>query len=203
MLWIRKVYEWTLAWAESAYASVALFFLAVVEASFFIIPPDLLLMALCAGKPKKSFWFASICALGSVVGGIIGYGIGLFLMDTAGKLILDTLHLHEAFKIVQIKYEESAALAIFAAAFTPIPYKVFTIAAGAFGISFVVFVLASAVGRSARFLVAALIYWWGPSVKSRIDKHFNLFTILFTIILLMGFCSNQVCKMKLLLIFFQ
>lgn len=190
MLWIRKVYEWTLAWAESAYASVALFFLAVVEASFFIIPPDLLLMALCAGKPKKSFWFASICALGSVVGGIIGYGIGLFLMDTAGKLILDTLHLHEAFKMVQIKYEESAALAIFAAAFTPIPYKVFTIAAGAFGISFLVFVLASAVGRSARFfLVAAIIYWWGPSVKSRIDKHFNLFTILFTIILFMGFAA--------------
>ena len=190
MLWIRKVYEWTLAWAESAYASVALFFLAVVEASFFIIPPDLLLMALCAGKPKKSFWFASICALGSVVGGIIGYGIGLFLMDTAGKLILDTLHLHEAFKLVQIKYEESAALAIFAAAFTPIPYKVFTIAAGAFGISFFVFVLASAVGRSARFfLVAAIIYWWGPSVKSRIDKHFNLFTILFTIILFMGFAA--------------
>ena len=190
MLWIRKVYEWTLAWAESAYASVALFFLAVVEASFFIIPPDLLLMALCAGKPKKSFWFASICALGSVVGGIIGYGIGLFLMDTAGKLILDTLHLHEAFKMVQIKYEESAALAIFAAAFTPIPYKVFTIAAGAFGISFLVFVHASAVGRSARFfLVAAIIYWWGPSVKSRIDKHFNLFTILFTIILFMGFAA--------------
>lgn len=190
MLWIRKVYEWTLAWAESAYASVALFFLAVVEASFFIIPPDLLLMALCAGKPKKSFWFASICALGSVVGGIIGYGIGLFLMDTAGKLILDTLHLHEAFKMVQIKYEESAALAIFAAAFTPIPYKVFTIAAGAFGISFLVFVLASAVGRSARFfLVAAIIYRWGPSVKSRIDKHFNLFTILFTIILFMGFAA--------------
>ena len=190
MRWIRKVYEWTLAWAESAYASVALFFLAVVEASFFIIPPDLLLMALCAGKPKKSFWFASICALGRVVGGIIGYGIGLFLMDTAGKLILDTLHLHEAFKMVQIKYEESAALAIFAAAFTPIPYKVFTIAAGAFGISFLVFVLASAVGRSARFfLVATIIYWWGPSVKSRIDKHFNLFTILFTIILFMGFAA--------------
>ena len=195
MLWIRKVYEWTLAWAESAYASVALFFLAVVEASFFIIPPDLLLMALCAGKPKKSFWFASICALGSVVGGIIGYGIGLFLMDTAGKLILDTLHLHEAFKMVQIKYEESAALAIFAAAFTPIPYKVFTIAAGAFGISFLVFVLASAVGRSARFfLVAAIIYWWGPSVKSRIDKHFNLFTILFTIILFMGFAAIKFVK---------
>ena len=190
MLWIRKVYEWTLAWAESAYASVALFFLAVVEASFFIIPPDLLLMALCAGKPKKSFWFASICALGSVVGGIIGYVIGLFLMDTAGKLILDTLHLHEAFKMVQIKYEENAALAIFAAAFLPIPYKVFTIAAGAFGISFLVFVLASAVGRSARFfLVATIIYWWGPSVKSRIDKHFNLFTILFTIILFMGFAA--------------
>ena len=106
MLWIRKVYDWTLAWAESAYASLALFFLALIEASFFIIPPDLLLMALCAGKPKKSFWFATICALGSLVGGAIGYVIGLFLMDTAGVLILDTLHLHEAFKVVQVKYDE-------------------------------------------------------------------------------------------------
>ena len=195
MLWIRKVYDWTLAWAESAYASVALFFLALIEASFFIIPPDLLLMALCAGKPKKSFWFATICALGSLVGGAIGYVIGLFLMDTAGVLILDTLHLHEAFKVVQVKYDENAALAIFAAAFTPIPYKVFTIAAGAFGISFTIFILASAVGRSARFfLVAATIYWWGPSVKAQIDKHFNLFTVLFTIALFAGFAMIRMLK---------
>ena len=195
MLWIRKVYDWTLAWAESAYASVALFFFAFIEASFFIIPPDLLLMALCAGKPKKSFWFATICALGSLVGGAIGYVIGLFLMDTAGVLILDTLHLHEAFKVVQVKYDENAALAIFAAAFTPIPYKVFTIAAGAFGISFTIFILASAVGRSARFfLVAAAIYWWGPSVKAQIDKHFNLFTILFTIALFAGFATLRMLK---------
>ena len=195
MLWIRKIYDWTLAWAESAYASLALFVLAVVEASFFIIPPDLLLMALCAGKPKKSFWFAGVCAIGSLLGGAIGYGIGLFLMDTAGKLILDTLHLHEAFKIVQIKYDENAALAIFAAAFTPIPYKVFTIAAGAFKISFAVFMLSSAVGRSARFfLVAASIYWWGPSVKAQIDKHFNLFTILFTLVLICGFAAIRLLK---------
>ncbi len=195
MIWIRKLYDWTLAWAESAYASLALFCLALIEASFFIIPPDLLLMALCAGKPKKSFWFASICALGSLVGGAIGYGIGLFLMDTAGKLILDTLHLHEAFNVVQVKYDENAALAIFAAAFTPIPYKVFTIAAGAFGISFAVFILASLVGRSARFfLVATTIYWWGPSVKDQIDKHFNLFTILFTIVLIAGFAAIRLLK---------
>ena len=195
MSWIRKIYDWTLAWAESTYSSFALFVLAVIEASFFIIPPDLLLMALCAGKPKRSFWFAGVCALGSLLGGAIGYAIGLFLMDTAGRLILDTLHLHEAFKIVQVKYDENAALAIFAAAFTPIPYKVFTIAAGAFKISFAVFMMSSAVGRSARFfIVAAIIYWWGPSVKAQIDKHFNLFTILFTITLIFGFAVLKFLK---------
>ena len=103
--------------------------------------------------------------------------------------------MHDAFSIVQVKYDENAALAIFAAAFTPIPYKVFTIAAGAFGISFTVFILASAVGRSARFfLVAAIIYWWGPSVKVQIDKHFNLFTILFTIVLFLGFAAIRLLK---------
>lgn len=192
---IRKLYDWTLAWSDSKYATLALFFIAVIEASFFIIPPDLLLIALCAGKPRKAFFFAAVCAVGSLIGGSIGYLIGLLFMDTAGKFILDFLHLHQSFELVRLKYEQSAALAIFAAAFTPIPYKVFTIAAGAFGISFTTFILSSAVGRSARFfLVASCIYWWGPQVTDKIDRHFNLFTMLFTIALLGGIIGLKMLK---------
>lgn len=177
-----------MSWAGRPMGHWALFFLAVVEASFFIIPPDLLLIALCAGKPKKSYFFVGVCAFGSVLGGVIGYAIGWGLLETVGMPILQVLGLENAFEIVGGKYRENAGLAIFLAAFTPIPYKVFTIAAGAYSISFTVFILASIFGRSLRFLlVGSAIYFFGPGIKSLIDKYFNLFTIIFGVLLVAGF----------------
>lgn len=195
MKFIRRIYDWTLAWSESRFSAVALFFLAIIEASFFIIPPDLLLIALCAGKPKKAWFFALICAVGSLIGGLLGYMIGALFMDSIGRWIVETLQLNEAFELVRLKYEESAAMAIFAAAFTPIPYKVFTIAAGAFGISLSTFIISSAIGRSARFfIVAGCIFKWGPQVRDKIDKHFNLFTVIFTLLLLGGVLAIKMLR---------
>lgn len=192
---IRRIYDWTLAWSESKFSAIALFFLAIIEASFFIIPPDLLLIALCAGKPKKAWFFALICAVGSLIGGLLGYLIGALFMDSIGKLIVQTLQLSEAFELVRLKYEQNAAIAIFAAAFTPIPYKVFTIAAGAFSISITTFIISSAIGRSARFfIVAGCIYKWGPQVRDKIDKNFNLFTVIFTLMLFVGILAVKMFK---------
>lgn len=185
---VRRLYDWVLSWADSPYGSVALFVLAFAESSFFPIPPDVLLIALAISRPKKAFHYALICSLGSVLGGIAGYGIGLFLMDTIGVKIFSAYGLMEKYSYVQAMYIKYDAWAVGIAGFTPIPYKLFTIAAGGFKISFSVFVIASIISRSLRFfIVAGLIYLYGERIKAFLDKYFNLLTILFTVLLIGGF----------------
>lgn len=186
--WIRQIYDRSLLWVQSPYGVWALFLIAVAESSFFPIPPDVFLMALCIAVPPKSFRYAAICAAGSVLGGMLGYGLGLGFMDTIGVRILDWYGLQDKFEVVQTLYRQYDALAVGAAGFTPLPYKLFTITAGAFKINFVTFVLVSAISRSARFfLVAAFIYKFGAPVRHFIERYFNLLTILFFILLIGGF----------------
>jgi membrane protein YqaA with SNARE-associated domain len=186
--WVRQIYDRSLLWVQSPSGVWALFLLAVAESSFFPIPPDVFLMVLCIAVPKKSFRYAAICAVGSVLGGAIGYGLGLGFMDTLGVKILEWYGLQEKYGVVQDLYRQYDALAVGAAGFTPLPYKLFTITAGAFKINFVTFILMSVVSRSARFfLVAALIYKFGAPVRHFIEKYFNLLTILFFILLIGGF----------------
>ena len=186
--WVRRLYEWVLSWADSRYGSLALFILAFVEASFFLIPPDVLLIALSVGRAKRSLHFAAFCTLGSVLGGIFGYVIGYQLYELIGQPIIDFYNAGAAFQRVGDLYRANLVLALGTAGFTPIPYKVFTIAAGAFAVPFVPFVIVSAVSRGARFfLVAGLIRYFGPQIRSFIDRYFNLLTILFVVTLVLGF----------------
>ena len=186
--WVRQIYDKSLLWVQSPSGVWALFLLAVAESSFFPIPPDVFLIVLCIAVPKKSFRYATICAVGSVLGGAIGYGLGLGFMDTLGVKILDWYGLHDKYAVVQDLYQRYDVLAVGAAGFTPLPYKLFTITAGAFKVNFVTFILMSIVSRSARFfLVAALIYKFGAPVRYFIDRYFSLLTILFFILLIGGF----------------
>lgn len=186
--WVRRLYDWVLGWAESPYGSLALFVLAFVEASFFLVPPDVLLIALCVGQPKRSLYFAAICTAGSVLGGTFGYLIGYQLFEFIGRPIIDFYNAGEAFQRVGDLYTTNLVVALGTAGFTPIPYKVFTIAAGAFAVPFVPFVLISAVSRGARFfLVAGLIRIWGPQIRGFIDRYFNLLTVVFIVALVLGF----------------
>ena len=186
--WFRKLYEWVLSWANKKYSSAALFVLAFAESSFFPIPPDILQMALSVSKPKKSFFYALISSIGSVLGGILGYFIGLFLFSSIGSFIINNLGYQSQFQAVGDLYSSYAFLAILVSAFTPIPYKVFTIAAGFWQVGLLPLITASIIGRSARFfIVAALIYFFGPKIKDFIDKYFNLLTIVFLILLVGGF----------------
>jgi len=190
MKYIRKLYNWVLHWAETPYAIPALFLLAFAESSFFPVPPDVLLITLSLSIPKKAFKYAFICSVGSVLGGILGYFIGLKLMDLVGVPILNFYGYGaiEKYREIQVLYTKYDAWAVGAAAFTPIPYKVFTISAGAFKIDFPVFVIASTAGRAGRFfLVAGIIYLFGPRVKDFIDKYFNLLTLVFFALLILGF----------------
>jgi len=192
MKWFRRLYDWVLHWAETPYGAPALGLLAFAESSFFPVPPDPLLMALALSKPKKAFFYGAVCSAASVVGGLAGYAIGAGAWHLVGGFFFNHLgsigFTPENFEIVRRSYEANAFLAVFAAGFTPIPYKVFTIAAGVFAISLGPFFLASALSRPARFFtVAALIWCFGPSIKRLIDRYFNLLTVVFFALLVGGF----------------
>lgn len=184
---IRRLYEWVLSWADRPGGTVALVLLAVAESSFFPVPPDVLLLALSLGQPKKSFRFALWCTLGSVVGGVLGYLIGWGLWTAVDSWVFEYVFSEEKFGEVMEIYNEYGAVFVFGAAFTPIPYKVFTIAAGVAQLNLPIFIAASLVGRGARFfLVALFVRIFGNKAKEFIDKYFNLVTIGGTLLLVAG-----------------
>lgn len=190
-VWLKRLYQWVLHWAETPYGAIALFLLAFAESSFFPIPPDVLLIALALSRPRRSLHFALICSIGSVLGGMAGYGIGFFLWETVGEPIINFYHAQATFAKVQGYYQRDAFFYVLLAAFTPIPYKVFTIAGGICQIRFWQdLVLASLIGRSLRFfLVAGLFFAFGPPIKKFIDRYFELLTIIFGILLVGGFIA--------------
>lgn len=184
-----------LSWGNSKYGWVALFLFAFAESSFFPIPPDVLLIALCLGAPSKSFKFAAVCTLGSICGAIAGYSLGYFLwQNSAGEYtaIANWFYAHvfsvQSFARVEELYNSYNFWIVFTAGFTPIPYKVITISAGLFNVDFVMFLLASVVSRGARFfIVSGMIWKFGAPIKGFIDKYFNLLALAFTVLLIGGF----------------
>jgi len=188
--WVRRLYDWVLHWAETPFGPSALGVLAGAEASFFPIPPDPLLMALCLGAPKRSLRFASIATLASVAGGVLGYLIGALAWTALSGFFFSYVPgvTPEAFQSIQEFYSRYDFFAVFLAGLTPIPYKVFTLSAGVFAINFPVFVLASVLSRGLRFfVVSGLIYLYGPAIGRFIDRYFNLLTWVFGILLVLGF----------------
>jgi membrane protein YqaA with SNARE-associated domain len=187
---LRRLYDWVLHWADTPYGTWALFLLAFCESSFFPLPPDILLIALAVAAPKKSIKYALFCSIGSVLGGCFGYLIGWRFMETIGNKIILFYDFGDKFNYIKVLYQNYDAWAVGVAGFTPIPYKVFTISAGAFRINFPVFLFASLVSRSARFfLVGGLIYRFGPRIQSFIEKYFNILAIAFSVLLIAGFVA--------------
>ncbi len=197
MIYLKKLYDWVLHWAETPYGPAALFVLSFTEASFFPVPPDVLLIALCLGVRSRSFVFALNCSIASVLGAVLGYCIGYFVWWSGDGQFSGLAQFffnyvpgftEDMFFHVQEKYEEWKFWIIFTAGFTFIPYKIFTISAGAFDIGFFMFLFASIISRSARFfLVAGLIWKFGSPIREFIDKYFNLLAVIFTVLLILGF----------------
>lgn len=186
----RRLYDWVLHWAETPYSLWALFLLAFAESSFFPVPPDVLLIAMVLGAPQRWALFAGACTVASVVGGIAGYGIGMFLMDTVGMRIIDFYHAQKYYQQVQAWYQQYDFWIVFIAAFTPIPYKVFTIASGAFHMNLAGFALVSLVGRGGRFfLVSGLLRLVGEPMRRFIDKYFDWLALAFVVLLIGGFAA--------------
>jgi len=205
--WSRSLYDWVLSWGKSRHSVTALFFLSLAEASFFPVPPDALLIALCMGAHKKWVRFAVYCSIGSVIGGMLGYFIGYAAFSLIGEKIIGFIASlsgsdpDEMLRMTQYWFNEKelwgihvGAWAVGVAGFTPIPYKVFTIAAGFFEMNFVIFVFASAISRSLRFFVVAgiigLLYEkFGDRIQKIIDRYFNILAVAFVVLLALGFWS--------------
>lgn len=185
---LYKLKAWVEGFAEKQYATWALFWIAFVESSFFPIPPDVLLIALSVARPKRSFWYAAVCTAGSVAGAFLGYYIGYAFFETIGSRIVAFYGFSDQFQTVLDKYRENAWLSIFVAGFTPIPYKVFTIAAGfKETIDLTTLALASLLGRSSRFfLVGCMLYLFGPKMKEYLDKYLERLTLALGILFVLG-----------------
>lgn len=184
MSWLRDLALWVAHWANTPFGPLALFSIAFAESSFFPIPPDVLLIALALLNPEKAMFYALICSVGSVLGAVFGYILGL----KGGRPLLMKLFSFEKVAMVEAYYKKYDVWAVGIAGFTPIPYKVFTISAGVFDLDVKRFVLVSIVSRSARFfIVAGFIALFGPTIKPLLVEYFNLITIIFVILLFGGF----------------
>lgn len=187
---IRRLYAWTLGWAETRWAIPALFCISFVESSFFPIPPDPLSMALCFSKPKRWFHYAFWCTAGSVTGGMLGYYIGFAFWEAIGQPIISAYHGQEYFDIIKDCYQKAGFWAVFTAAFTFIPYKVFTIASGLFKMDFMTMVWASLAGRGLRFFgIALAIRLFGDRIRHILEKYLEIAAVLLILLGAAGFLA--------------
>ena len=175
---IRSLYDWVLRQAEKPYAEGILFLMAMAEASVFPLPPDILLLPMAIAKRDKALRFAAICTAGSVLGGLVGYGIGALAMATLGQWIVDTYHLQNAFQTFHDQFNKWGVWIIIAKGLTPIPFKLVTIASGVAGLNLGAFVLAAAITRGARFfLIAVLVRKFGEPIKVFVEKYLTWITL--------------------------
>jgi membrane protein YqaA with SNARE-associated domain len=175
---IRRLYQWTMNLAASPHAFTALFLVALAESSFFPIPPDVLLIPMVLARPKKGLWIAAVCTLGSAIGGAFGYLIGQEFMPVIGDPIIQFYGAEDRFAHMAELFRKHDVWIIAIAGFSPIPYKLFTISAGAFGSNFTIFFLVSILSRGARFfLVAGLLKWGGERLRLLVETHLELLIV--------------------------
>ncbi len=185
---IRSLYDWTLKQAEGRHASWVLFGVAFAEASFFPLPPDILLLPMALAKRERAFRYALICTIGSVLGGLLGYAIGAALYESVGQWIINTYHMQEAFQRFHDGFNEWGAAIILGKGLTPIPFKLVTIASGVAGLNLIVFVLASILTRGARFfLVAWLVRKYGAPIRAFIERYLTWVALGVLLVIIFGF----------------
>ena len=187
---IKALYDWTMQTAQHKRAPQALFAVSFVESSFFPIPPDVMLIPMVLAERAKAWFFAFVATCGSVLGGLLGYLIGYFLYDQIGKPLVNAYGYAEKFALFSEQYKEYGAEIVFFFGVTPFPYKVITIASGVAELNLAVFLLASIASRGLRFfVVAALLYFFGPHIKDFIEKRLGLVFTVFCILLIGGFIA--------------
>lgn len=185
---VRNLYDKVLELSASPKATFWLVLVSFIESIFFPIPQDVMLIPMMLANRSKAYYYATICTIASVLGGIVGYFIGMYLYNEIAVVILDFygyLGKVEYFKQI---YQENGWWVVFAGGLTPIPYKVITITTGAMELALISFITASVMSRGLRFFgLAVLVSIFGEPILKFIDKYFSLLTILFCILLFGGF----------------
>lgn len=185
---IRRLYDWTIEQAAKPTAERMLAFVSFVESSIFPIPPDVLLVPMIIAERLKAFRFALICTVASVLGGIAGYAIGVFLYDQVGEPVLQALGHGDKFAVFQEHYDEWGAWAVLFAGLTPFPFKVITILSGAVALDIWVFIVASVISRGLRFFLEAILLWYfGEPIRAFIEKYLGWVAAACLVLLIGGF----------------
>lgn len=185
---IRRLYDWTFSLAESRYALWALAVVAFVESSFFPIPPDVLMIPMILAAPRRAFLIAGVATVSSVLGGLFGYFIGAVLFDLIGQPIFDFYGKADHVAAFNARFNEYGAWAVLIAGITPFPFKVITIMSGVTGLSLPVFIVSSIIARAFRFfLVATLLWKFGPPIRDFIEKRLGLVFTVFCVLLVGSF----------------
>ena len=190
---LRSLYDRTMQLAARRDAVWLLAVVAFVESSIFPVPPDVMLIPMVLAARGGAWRFAAVCTVASVLGGLAGYAVGSVLFEAAGRPILELYGYAERFAEFTLRYNEYGAWIVFVAGVTPFPYKVITIASGAAQLDLATFTTASVLARGIRFfLVAALLYWIGPPVRSFIERRLGLMFTIFCVLLIGGFVLVRV-----------
>ena len=185
---LRRLYDWTMGLAGHRHALWALAFVSFVESSIFPIPPDVLVIPMVLAARERAWRIALVCTTASVLGGLLGYAIGALLFDTIGGAVLQFYGYMDRFEAFQERYNEWGAWIVAGAGVTPFPYKVITIASGATGLDLAVFMIASLLSRGARFFVLAALLWqFGPPIRSFVERYLGWLALLFFVLLFGGF----------------
>jgi len=187
---LKKLYDRVMALASHRLAVWWLMLVSFIESSVFPIPPDVMLVPMVLAKRAKAWFYAAMTTISSVAGGALGYAIGFFFFELVGQPILEFYGKTDDFTEFAAGYNEWGAAIVLFAGVTPFPYKVITIASGVTALSFPIFMLASLVARGLRFyLVSALLYWFGPPIRSFIERRLGLVTLAFFVALFGGFVA--------------
>ncbi|MBN8919374.1 MAG: DedA family protein [Rhizobiales bacterium] len=184
---LRRLYDWCIAAAEKRHATWIMGSVSFAESSFFPIPPDVMLVPISLARPDRAYYYATICTLTSVAGGVLGYLIGHLLYDSIGLWLIQAYGYGGKVEEFRAAYAQWGAWIILLKGLTPIPYKLVTITSGFAGYNFLLFVLFSVITRGARFfLLAFLLNRYGAQARELIEKRLGLFTTLFAVVLIGG-----------------
>ena len=185
---LRRLYAWILALSDRPSAPYALGAVAFAESSFFPVPPDIMLLPMSLARPKKAWWFATVCTIASVAGGVLGYAIGALLYDSVGHWLITVYGLSDKVETFRASYAEWGAVIILLKGLTPIPYKLVTITSGFAGYNIWLFILCSIVARGGRFFVVAiLLNRYGDLIRGELEKRLGLWVAIGAVVLVLGF----------------
>ena len=185
---LRRLYDWVLELAAKPWAPKALAAVSFIESSIFPIPPDAMLVPMCLARPKRAFYYAFICTIASVLGGLLGYAIGALLYDTLGQFLIKLYGYGDKLEAFRTSYAEWGGWIILIKGATPIPYKVVTIASGFAGYNLLWFTILSIITRGIRFFsIAAILYYWGEPAREFIEKRLGLVAFVCLVVFIAGF----------------